>query len=147
MSRPENTPGLTGVDGLFTYHIFGYPAQLPQWRGDIASYALEVTGCVTSPRRYSLAQIADGFRQVEDEVILQCMTNVHWGRIRVKGARLYDVLQEAQVREVGCKVALAGAEGFTTDLFLEEIDRQPDNFLLIYEVNDPHQRWGLACAL
>jgi len=135
LALPENTPGITRVESLFTYHIFGYPAELQKWQSDVASYSLEVGGLVGSARRFSLTQITGDFDAVEDEVILQCMTNIHWGRVRVRGARISDVLNAVGTDKGAVKVALRGAEGFTTDLFLEEIVGDADRFLLVYEMN------------
>ena len=70
------------------------------------------------------------------DMILQCMTNVHWGRIHVTGARLLNVLEHAGIAQGAWKVGLRGAEGFTTDLRIDEIQEQPDAFLLAYAMND-----------
>lgn len=135
MKRPENTPGITPVDKLFTYHIFGTPRELPHWQADITSYALMIKGLVDSPLRLSLSEIRDRFAPVATDMVLQCMTNVHWGRMQFEGARLMDVLDHTGLSKNACKVALRGAEGFDTDVWIQEIREQPDAFLLAYSMN------------
>ncbi len=136
MSRPEDTPGITEVPRLFTYHIFGTPSALRSWRRDISSWTLSVHGLVREPRRYSLHDLRSSFEPVTLEAILQCMTNIHWGRVRMRGARALDVLLDAGLEDSATKVGLRGGEGFTTDWFLEEVRKNPDLFLLVYEIND-----------
>ena len=136
MSLPEHDPRITATAELFTYHIFGLPAELDAWQADPTSYSLAVTGLVDSPLRLSLAQLRDGFEPVSGDMVLQCMTNVHWGRVHWTGARLLDVLERSGVREAAWKVALRGAEGFDTDLRLDEVRQEPDAFLLAYAMND-----------
>ncbi len=85
----------TPVAGLFVYHIFGLPRELPAWGRDPSSYALEVTGLVARPERLTLERLRTGFPPVVLETVLQCMTNVHWGRVEVRGARLLDLLETA----------------------------------------------------
>jgi len=63
------------------------------------------------------------------------MTNIHWGRVQVKGARLWDVLKRAGIDNNAFKVGFEGGEGFSTDLFVEEIRCDPDKYLLAYEMN------------
>ena len=135
MKRPENTPGITPVDKLFTYHILGTPRELRQWQADITAYVLAIKGLVASPLRLSLPEIRDRFEPVTADMVLQCMTNVHWGRMRFEGARLMDVLNYAGLSESARKVALRGAEGFDTDVWIQEIREQPDAFLLAYSMN------------
>ena len=135
MRHPENTSGVTPVDELFTYHIFGAPRDLERWRTDIEDFRLSVAGLVNSPIRLSVRQLRDEFEPVSADMVLQCMTNVHWGRIHFTGARLADALDRAGVREEAWKVALRAADGFDTDLNIEEIRETPDAFLLAYEMN------------
>jgi DMSO/TMAO reductase YedYZ molybdopterin-dependent catalytic subunit len=132
---PESDSGITPVSDLFTYHIFGTPTRLSSWQEDVGSYGLEVTGLVDRPLSLSLSQIREDFEPVDATMVLQCTTNVHWGRIQFSGARMLDVLQRAGVREEAWKVALHGADGFDTDLALDEIRRCPEAFLLAYSMN------------
>lgn len=125
----------TPVAGLFVYHIFGLPRELSAWERDPAGYALEVTGLVGRPARLTLEGLRSGFPPVVMETVLQCMTNVHWGRVEVRGPRLLDVLEAAGLRPEAGKIGLRGAEGFTTDLSVADIRREPDRFLLAYEMN------------
>lgn len=135
MRRPEDDLALTPVSDLFTYHIFGVPQGFDRVERDPGAYALALTGRVASPTRLSLAQIRDDFEPVTADMVLQCMTNVHWGRIRVTGARLWDALVSARVLEQAAKVALRSADGFDTDLRIEDIRERPDAFLLAYAMN------------
>ena len=136
MRSPEDSPGLTPIAELFTYHIFGIPRHLEHWRDDIGAYSLGITGLVDLPVQLSLSQLRGEFSPGSADMVLQCMTNVHWGRIRFTGARLLEVLDYAGAHEAASKVALRGADGFDTDLRIEEIRERPDAFLLAYEMND-----------
>ena len=133
---PQEDDRITPVTDLFTYHIFGRPKQLERWQVDNSAYSLVITGLVDPPFRLSLSQIRDDFRPVAADMVLQCMTNVHWGRIRFTGARLLDVLAHAGLPEAAYKVALHGADGFDANLRVEELREQPDAFLLAYAMND-----------
>ncbi len=135
MRFPEDTDEITPIEDLFVYHIFGEPPDLRKWRARPESYRLEIRGRVASPKTFTLKEIQELFEPFRATVILQCMTRVHWGRVRVKGARLLDVI-EAAVPEPGAfKIAFFGAEGFATDLFFEEVRAEPGRFLLAYEMN------------
>ncbi len=125
----------TPVAGLFVYHIFGLPRELSAWGRDPSAYALEVKGLVETPSRLTLERLRSGFPAVVLDTVLQCMTNIHRGRVEVRGVRLLDVLEAAGLRPEARKVGLLGAEGFTTDLFLADLRREPDLFLLAYEMN------------
>jgi len=132
---PEDTPGLTPVKDLFVYHIFGEPPALRTWLANPDAYRFELKGLVEAPRSFSARDIREEFEPVSAVVVLQCMTRVHWGRVEVKGARLFDIINSASPKPGSFKAAIFGGEGFTTDLFLEEIARQPERFLLAYEMN------------
>jgi DMSO/TMAO reductase YedYZ molybdopterin-dependent catalytic subunit len=141
---PQDDDRITPVAELFTYHIFGRPKQLQRWQADNNSYSLVITGLVDPPLRLSLGQIRDDFQPVAADMVLQCTTNVHWGRVRFTGARLLDVLRSAGtpsvahagLPEAAYKVALHGADGFDANLRVEELCEQPDAFLLAYAMND-----------
>ena len=135
MSLPEDTPGITPVSELFAYHIFGTPRDLPRWQEDDSVYSLAITGLVEKPISLSVRQIRDEFESVSADMVLQCMTNVHWGRIRITGARLLDVLRQAGLSDAAWKVAVRGADGFDTALKIEDIRERPEAFLLAYEMN------------
>ena len=135
MRLPENTTGMTKTEDLFVYHIFGYPREIRKWQDDPASYFLEIRGMAESPQSLSLEEIQQRFEPVSAEVILQCMTNVHWGRVKVRGARLLDILEHVRLKPGANKLGFRGAEGFTTDLFVSEIRRDPLKFILAYEMN------------
>ncbi|MBM4044667.1 MAG: hypothetical protein FJ279_06095 [Planctomycetes bacterium] len=136
MALPEDDPRLTPLSELFVYHIFGLPKELKRWQKNIGAYQLRVTGLVERPTRLTLSQVRDEFKPVSADMVLQCMTNVHWGRIHFTGPRLLDVLEQAGIRKEARKIALRGAEGFDTDLRLEDIRQRPDAFLLAYAMND-----------
>jgi len=136
MNSPEDDPRITPISELFTYHIHGLPKELRMWQEDVATYSLAVTGLVDSPATLSLSEIRENFAPVSADMVLQCMTNVHWGRIHFTGARLIDVLEQAGISDGAVKVALRGAEGFDTDLKVAEIRKRPDAFLLAYAMND-----------
>ena len=83
-------------------------------------------------------QLYNNLKPISADMILQCMTNVHWGHIHFKGARLLDVLEFAGVRKDAYKVVFHGADGFSTNLRVDEIRKQQDAFLLAYAMNgDP----------
>jgi DMSO/TMAO reductase YedYZ molybdopterin-dependent catalytic subunit len=132
---PEDTAGITPVEDLFVYHIFGTPPALRKWQARPETYRLELKGLVESPQSFSAEDIRQKFGLVSAVVILQCMTRIHWGRVEVKGARLIDVINSAKPKPGAIKAAIFGGEGFTTDLFLEEIATEPERFLLAYEMN------------
>lgn len=136
MALPEQDDRMTPVEELFTYHIFGVPDQVRQYQEDASSYELTIGGLVGEELHLSLEEIRDGFAQVSGVMILQCMTDVHWGRLRFTGARLLDVLGRAGIGADAYKVAVRAAEGFDTDLRLEEVRERPDAFLLAHSMND-----------
>jgi len=136
MPLPEDDPRVTPTDELFVYHIFGLPRELPRWQSDVGTFSLAVTGLADTPMRLSLEQICGDFAPHSGDMVLQCMTNVHWGRVRFTGARLADVLEQAGVRDGAWKLAVRGADGFATDLRLDEVRAEPDAFLLAYAMND-----------
>jgi len=135
MRLPDETRETTPVDELFTYHIFGIPAQCREYRENPQAYRLFVKGLVDTPIELSLDRIRNEFEPVSTPMVLQCTTNIHWGRIDVLGARLCDVFDLVGVRDGAIKVVLRGADGFDTDLTVEEIRGQPDSFLLAYGMN------------
>jgi DMSO/TMAO reductase YedYZ molybdopterin-dependent catalytic subunit len=132
---PEDTAGITPVEDLFIYHIFGNPRTLRTWQARPDSYRFELKGLVESPQSFSAEDIRKKFESVSAVVILQCMTRIHWGRVEVKGARLLDVINSASPKPGAFKAAIFGGEGFTTDLFLDEIRNEPGRFLLAHELN------------
>ena len=123
------------MDRLFVYHIFGTPPQLKTWLRDPASYELEVRGLTEHPLDISLEVLRTDYEAVERDVVLQCMTNVHWGRIRVRGVRLADIVARAGTSPGAEKLLIRGGDGFTSDLWLREILASPEDFLLAYEIN------------
>jgi len=135
VTRPEDDLRITPVEELFSYHIFGTPRNLSRWQKDSGKYVLSVMGLVNTPLELSLHQLRNEFEPAASDMILQCMTNVHWGRVRFAGARLLDVLERAGLAPGGTKVALRGGEGFTTDLWIDDLRQEPDAFLLAYAMN------------
>ena len=135
MTRPEDQPGITPVGEVFTYHIFGVPAECEGCLRDPGSYSLKVTGLVGRELSLSLGELCNGFPEHSGEMILQCMTNVHWGRVQMTGPRLADVLERAGVREGAVKLAFRSADGFDSDLRIEEVTSSPDSFLLAHSMN------------
>ena len=135
MRLPEDAPGITATEELFRYDIFGLPAELRQWSKDPSLFRLKVGGCVGRERTFSMWELRDSFEPANAETVLQCMTRVHWGRVLIRGARLWEVLQACGIQPQAEKIALHGAEGFSTDLFLREIAEEPERFLLVYEMN------------
>ena len=135
MRLPEDAPGITATEELFRYDIFGLPAELGQWSKDPSLFRLQVEGCVERESTFGLRELRDRFDSVKAETVLQCMTRVHWGRVLVRGARLWEVLQACGVQRQAEKIAFRGAEGFSTDLFLREVAAEPERFLLVYEMN------------
>jgi DMSO/TMAO reductase YedYZ molybdopterin-dependent catalytic subunit len=135
MSLPEDVPGITATEELFRYDIFGLPAELRQWSKDPSRFRLKVDGCVERESTFALEQLQSGFEQEEVESVLQCMTRVHWGRVQIRGPRLWEVLQACGVLPQAQKIAFRGAEGFSTDLLVREVAEEPERFLLVYEMN------------
>ena len=135
MRLPEDVPGITATEKLFRYDIFGLPAELGQWREDPSLFRLKVDGCVERESTFALRELRSDFQPAEAETVLQCMTRVHWGRVLVRGARLWEVVQACGLQPQAEKIALHGAEGFSTDLFLHEVAEEPERFLLVYEMN------------
>ena len=135
MSLPEDVPGITAAEDLFRYDIFGLPEELREWSSDPSLFRLLVDGCVERETAFDLKSLRGDFEPLQVEAVLQCMTRVHWGRVRVRGARLWEVLKACGIQERAEKIALYGAEGFTTDLFLPEVSEKPGRFLLVYEMN------------
>ena len=136
MSMPETTPGITPVPRLFTYHIFGTPPEHREYLRDETAFRLTVSGLVEREQQLSVRQLREDFEPVRVEMILQCMTNIHWGRISIIGARLLDVLEASGIRSEARKIALHAADGFASDLRLDEVRDDPDAFLLAYAMND-----------
>ena len=135
MAKPEESNEITDVKDLFTYHIFGMPEECRIYQKDPDSYSLKINGLVNQECNLSLQQIKNDFTPVSAGMVLQCMTNVHWGRIQMKGARLRDVLEHAGIKQEAVKIALHCADGFTSNLTKDEIFKNPDSFLLAYEMN------------
>jgi len=135
MKLPDKGSRITPTDELFTYHIFGIPEECRQYKRDVNSFALLVTGLVEREQRLSLTHIRTEFAPVSSDIVLQCTTNVHWGRVRVTGAMLLDVLDHAGIREEARKIALHGADGFDTDLRVDDVRQDPGAFLLAYSMN------------
>ena len=136
MEMPEESGSITPIPELFTYHIFGEPRELDDWLRDPDSYSFAISGLVERPQKLTLAQIRGDFEEVSADMVLQCTTNVHWGRVRFTGPRLLDVLEAAGPTTEATKLAIYGADGFDTDLGLEEIRREPDAFLIAHRMND-----------
>lgn len=134
MSRPESDSAITDLDRLFTYHIFGEPEMLETWRRDPSLYRLRVGGLVRETLELTLQDLRS-FDLVEATVVLQCTTNVHWGRIRVRGVPLAAVVSRAGPSPKARKLAIRGADGFTSDLALDELLTEPERFLLALEMN------------
>ena len=126
---------LTPVDQLFVYHIFGTPEDARRWVGEPDSYRLSVTGLVNTQSELSLATLREQFEPVTIPLVLQCMTNVHWGRVEFTGARLRDVLAAARPRPEARKAAFFSADGYTTDLTLQRIGHTDEPVLLAYAMN------------
>ena len=135
MSLPEDVPGITATKDLFRYDIFGLPKQLSEWISDPSLYRLKVDGCVERETTFELKDLRNDFEPIQVDAVLQCMTRVHWGKVHVRGVRLWEVLQTCGVQARAEKIALYGAEGFTTDLSLSEVAGEPERFLLVYEMN------------
>ena len=135
MSLPEDEAGITPVSELFTYHIFGTPRGLDRWQEDIDTYRLSIKGLVSEPVALSVSQVREDYEAVSSDMVIQCMTNVHWGRIRFTGARLLEVLEGVGLKEDASKLAIHGADGFDSDIWLEQLRQTPDAYLLAYEMN------------
>ena len=126
---------ITPLEELFVYHIMGIPGEARQWEQSPDSYTLAVTGLVDRELQLTLADLRDSFEPVRVPLILQCTTNIHWGRIEITGARLGDVLNSAGLQEGALKVALRAADGFDTDLKLDYIRETDPPVLVAYGMN------------
>ena len=135
MASPEESGGITPLEEMFTYHIFGIPDESRRFQEDASSYTLAVGGLVDQELSLSLAQLREDFSCVSGDMVLQCMTNIHWGRIHFEGPRLLDVLERAGIREEAWKIAIHGADRFDADLRLDEVREEPDAFLLAHTMN------------
>jgi DMSO/TMAO reductase YedYZ molybdopterin-dependent catalytic subunit len=135
MSLPEDVPGITATGDLFRYDIFGLPKELRKWSSDPSMFRLKVDGCVEREAAFSLKNLRNDFEPLQVEAVLQCMTRVHWGRVLMRGAGLWEVLETCGVQARAEKIALYGAEGFTSDLSIPEVAEKPGRFLLVYEMN------------
>jgi DMSO/TMAO reductase YedYZ molybdopterin-dependent catalytic subunit len=136
MTSPEENPAVTPLEELFTYHIFGIPDAARGYLEDPDSYELTIGGLVNRELRFSLKQLWEDFPQVSGDMVLQCMTNVHWGRMHMTGPRLLDILEKAGIGEKAFKIGVHAAEGFTSNLRIDEIREQPDAYLLAHSMND-----------
>ena len=68
-------------------------------------------------------------------MVLECMTRIHAGHVLVRGARLWHLLEAAGPLPGAFKAAFKSADGFDTDLNVDEIRERPDDFLVAYEMN------------
>ena len=132
-SIPEDR--ITPIEDQFVYHIFGIPGEARAWSDDPADYRLKVGGMVETPLELSLGDLREQFEAVRFPIVLQCMTNVHWGRVEFTGARLWDVLQHAGLSDSATKLALRAADGYDTDLKLDYVRSSGEPVLLAYEMN------------
>jgi len=135
MGLPEDDARITPVEELFTYHIYGIPDAARRHLADPPTYALRVEGGTRGELVLSLEQLQEEFPQVSRDMVLQCMTDVHWGRVHLTGPRLLDVLERAGIEPRAIKVGIHGAEGFDADLAFEEVRANPDAFLLAHAMN------------
>lgn len=136
MALPEEDSGITPVEKLFTYHIFGIPKAARGYLEEPGSYELGIEGLVASELHLSLEQLREDFPQFSGDMVLQCMTNVHWGRMHMTGPRLIDILEQAGIQERAFKMGIHGLEGFGSNLRVDEVRREPDAFLLAHSMND-----------
>lgn len=136
MALPEEDASITPVEKLFTYHIFGIPDEARGYWEDPATYELVVEGLVGGELHLSLDQLREDFPQVSGDMVLQCMTNVHWGRMHMTGPRLIDVLEQAGIQDDAFKMGIHGLEGFASNLRIDEVREEPDAYLLAHSMND-----------
>lgn len=135
MRLPDDHGNMTPVKELFTYHIFGLPDVARAYQAEPSTYVLRVNGSVAQPLELSLDQVRQDFAQHERVMVLQCMSEIHWGRLEVCGPRLWDILQAALPHQNAHKIAFHGADGFDTDIGLEDARAEPEAFLLIHAIN------------
>lgn len=135
MRQHVSSQDTTPTDQLFVYHIFGVPSEASRWQRDPASYRLTVGGLVSDELCLSLDELRTRFAPVTFPVVLQCMTNVHWGRIEVTGVPLAQVLEAAGVAGAATKVALRAADGFDTNLKMTYLAPSETPVLLAYQIN------------
>lgn len=126
---------ITALDDMFVYHIFGIPKDARSWERDPTGYRLRVTGLVENELTLSLDDLRQGFEPVSAPMVLQCMTNVHWGQLEFTGARLSDVLDKAGIAPAATKVALRGADGFDSNLKLDYVRTSSPPVLVAYQMN------------
>ncbi len=81
MPSPEGVDGITSVSELFTYHIFGTPRDLERWQEDVDIYRFSIGGLVERAANLSMKDVRENYEPVSADMVLQCMTNIHWGRI------------------------------------------------------------------
>jgi DMSO/TMAO reductase YedYZ molybdopterin-dependent catalytic subunit len=126
---------ITPTKDLFVYHIFGIPDEARKWQRDPSSYRLAVTGLVEHELRLSLDDLRTTFEVIRAPMVIQCMTNVHWGQVEFAGARLSDILEKAVPAPQAVKMALRSADGFRTNLKLDYIRTSKEPVLAAYEMN------------
>jgi len=126
---------VTPLPELFTYDLYGTPSAAREWGATPDAYRLSVGGLVENELGLSLGDIQGSFAKVTLRAVLQCTTNVHRGLIEWGGARLADVLESAAPDDRAVKVAFRSADGFDTDLTLDEIRNSDASFLIAYEMN------------
>lgn len=152
---------LTPNDAFFVrYHL----ANIPEV--DAQSWRLAVGGeSVERPAQYSLADLKNGFEQIEVVAVCQCSGNrrglsqphvqgVEWGygamgNARWRGVRLKDVLAKSGIKKDALEVAFDGADSGIVDKTPDFIKSVPawkamdENTIIAFEMNGaPLPHWN-----
>ena len=152
---------LTPNDAFFVrYHLANIPeVNASSWRLSVGGESLE------RPAEYSLADLRNGFEQVEIVAVCQCSGNrrglskphvqgVEWGygamgNARWRGVRLKDVLAKSGVKKDALEVSFDGADSGIVDKTPDFIKSVPiwkaidENTLIAFEMNDaPLPHWN-----
>lgn len=99
---------------------------------DIANYTLAVTGMVTTPKKYTYAQVTDEHAHYEKVVTLFCVEG--WDvTILWEGVLLKDLLNEAGISPGAKYVTFHAADGYSTSFPLSYI--LDNEILMAYRMN------------
>jgi len=99
---------------------------------DTATYRLNVTGLVDSPRSYTYDQVVYGFESYEKVVTISCVEG--WSvKILWQGVRLMDLLRDSGVSGDAKVVIFHAQDDYTSSLTIDYIES--NDIILAYKMN------------